>query len=43
MISPPEREILARIELNLEKINAVEFEIDDTIFILQMFLAYEKE
>lgn len=38
MITPPEREILERIEKTMKKLNTVELEIDDTIFLLQIYL-----
>lgn len=41
MITPPEKEILQKIDRTMKKLNAVELEIDDTIFLLQMFLIYE--
>lgn len=41
MITPPEKEMLQRIDRTLKKLNTVELEIDDTIFLLQMFLIYE--
>ncbi|CAH1159836.1 unnamed protein product [Phaedon cochleariae] len=40
MITPPEREILEKIEKTMKKFNAAELEIDDTIFLLQMYLNY---
>lgn len=41
MISPPEKELLQKIDQTMKKLNTVELEIDDTIFLLQMFLIYE--
>lgn len=41
MITPPEKEILQKIDHSLKKLNTVELEIDDTILLLQMFLMYE--
>lgn len=41
MITPPERQILDAIEKTMKKLNLVELEIDDTIFLLQMYLTYE--
>lgn len=41
MISPPEKEILQKIDVTMKKLNMVELEIDDTIFLLQMFLVYD--
>ncbi|RZB38677.1 DNA-directed RNA polymerase III subunit RPC3 [Asbolus verrucosus] len=41
MITPPEREILQKIELTMKKLNSVELEIDETIFLIQMYLVYK--
>lgn len=41
MITPPEAEILATIGKVMKKLGVVELELDDTIFLLQMYLAYE--
>lgn len=41
MITPPEKEILQKIDVIMKKLNMVELEIDDTIFLLQMFLIYD--
>lgn len=41
MITPPERQILDAIKKTMKKLNLVELEIDDTIFLLQMYLIYE--
>lgn len=41
MITPPEKEILQKIDVTMKKLNMVELEIDDTIFLLQMFLIYD--
>ncbi|KAJ8922618.1 hypothetical protein NQ315_007650 [Exocentrus adspersus] len=41
MITPPEREILEKIDRTMKKLTLVELEIDDTIFLLQMYLIYE--
>ncbi|KAG5892446.1 hypothetical protein JTB14_009854 [Gonioctena quinquepunctata] len=41
MITPPEKDVLERIEKTMKKLNTVELEIDDTIFMLQMYLSYE--
>ncbi|KAF2879491.1 hypothetical protein ILUMI_26686 [Ignelater luminosus] len=41
MITPPEAEALAKIGKMMKKLNVAELEIDDTIFLLQMYLAYE--
>ncbi|XP_018579458.1 DNA-directed RNA polymerase III subunit RPC3 [Anoplophora glabripennis] len=41
MITPPERQILESVEKTMKKLNLVELEIDDTIFLLQMYLTYE--
>lgn len=40
MITPPEKEILEKIDKVMKKLNTVELEVDDTIFFLQMFLVY---
>lgn len=42
MITPPEREILDRIAKTMKKMVTLEFEIDETIFLLQLFLLYNK-
>lgn len=42
MITPPEKEILVKIDQKMKKLNIVELELDDTIFLLQMFLLYNK-
>lgn len=41
MITPPEAEILAKIGKVMKKLGVVELELDDTVFLLQMYLAYE--
>lgn len=41
MLTPPEREILEKIDNTMKKLNRVELEIDDTIFLLQLYLMYE--
>lgn len=41
MITPPEKEILQKIDITMKKLNMAELEIDDTLFMLQMFLMYE--
>lgn len=41
MITPPEKEILQKIELTMKKLNSVEMEVDETIFLLQMYLRYQ--
>ncbi|CAH0560940.1 unnamed protein product [Brassicogethes aeneus] len=41
MITPPEREILERIDITLKKLNTVELEVDETIFLLQIYLMYQ--
>lgn len=41
MITPPEREILQKIDVTMKKLNTVELEIDETIFLLQMYLIYQ--
>lgn len=41
MITPPESEILAKIGKIMKKLGLVEMEIDDTIFLLEMYLKYE--
>ncbi|KAJ3659248.1 hypothetical protein Zmor_010949 [Zophobas morio] len=41
MITPPEKEILQKIDLTMKKLNSVELEIDETIFLLQMYLLYQ--
>lgn len=40
MITPPEREILERIDKTMKKLNLSELEIDETVFLLQMYLTY---
>ncbi|XP_072386511.1 DNA-directed RNA polymerase III subunit RPC3 [Diabrotica undecimpunctata] len=40
MITPPEREILEKIDRTMKKFNTVELEIDDTIFLIEMYLMY---
>ncbi|XP_056647996.1 DNA-directed RNA polymerase III subunit RPC3 isoform X1 [Diorhabda sublineata] len=40
MITPPEKEILEKIEKGMKKLNTVELEIDDSIFLLKLFLMY---
>ncbi|XP_060530225.1 DNA-directed RNA polymerase III subunit RPC3 [Cylas formicarius] len=40
MITPPEKEILERIEKVVKKLNTVELEIDDTLFLLKTYLMY---
>lgn len=42
MITPPEKEILEKIDQKMKKLNIIELELDDTIFLLQMFLLYHK-
>ncbi|XP_030745567.1 DNA-directed RNA polymerase III subunit RPC3 [Sitophilus oryzae] len=42
MITLPEKEILENISRIIKKFNTVELEIDQTIFMLQMFLVYQK-
>lgn len=41
MITPPERDILDAVEKAMKKLNAIELEIDDTIFLMKLFLMYE--
>lgn len=41
MLTPPEREILAKIDKTMEKLNRVELEIDGTILLLQLYLRFE--
>lgn len=41
MLTPPEREILDKINMTMKKLHLVELELDQTIFLLQMYLAYE--
>ncbi|XP_008192282.2 DNA-directed RNA polymerase III subunit RPC3 [Tribolium castaneum] len=41
MITPPEREILQKIDVIMKKLNTVELEVDETIFLLQMYLIYQ--
>lgn len=41
MLTPPERELLVKIENSLKKINLLEIEIDQTIFFLELYLAYQ--
>lgn len=43
MITPPEREILEKIEKTMKKLNTSELEIDETIFLLQLYLIYESK
>ncbi|XP_017785236.1 PREDICTED: DNA-directed RNA polymerase III subunit RPC3 [Nicrophorus vespilloides] len=41
MITPPEKEMLTVIEGTMRKLNTIELEIDETIFLLNTYLAYE--
>nr|XP_022906329.1 DNA-directed RNA polymerase III subunit RPC3 [Onthophagus taurus] len=41
MLTPPEREVLAKIEISLKKLNALEIEIDETLFYLELYLHYQ--
>ncbi|KAJ8980898.1 hypothetical protein NQ317_011198 [Molorchus minor] len=41
MITPPERQILENIDRIMKKLNSAELEIDETIFLLQIYLMYE--
>ncbi|CAH1991271.1 unnamed protein product [Acanthoscelides obtectus] len=41
MITPPEREILENIDRMMKRLNMAELEIDDTIFLLEMYLVYQ--
>lgn len=41
MITPPEKEILQKIDIKIKKLNMTELEIDDTLFMLQILLMYE--
>ncbi|XP_023016293.2 RNA polymerase III subunit C isoform X1 [Leptinotarsa decemlineata] len=41
MITPPEKEILERVERTMHKFNNCELAVDDTLFMLQMYLIYE--
>lgn len=43
MITPPERAILDKIAKTMKKMITLEFEIDETIFLLQLFLLYNKK
>lgn len=43
MITPPEREILEKIEKTMNKLNASELEVDETIFLLQLYIKYESK
>lgn len=43
MITPPEREILDKIAKTMKKMVTLEFEIDETIFLLQLFLMYNRK
>ncbi|CAG9762004.1 unnamed protein product [Ceutorhynchus assimilis] len=40
MITPPEKEVLENIEKMMKQLSLVELEIDDTIFMLKMFIVY---
>ena len=40
MLTPPERELYKKYENSVNKINALELEIDQTIFFLEMYLMY---
>ena len=40
MITPPERQILDNVDKKMKRLNTVELEVDETIFMLKMFLAY---
>ncbi|KAL3265439.1 hypothetical protein HHI36_009642 [Cryptolaemus montrouzieri] len=41
MITPPEKEMLDKIDKKMKKLNIEELEIDGTIFLLQMYLKYQ--
>lgn len=41
MLTPPEREILDKIDKTMKKLNILELEIDQTLFLLEMYLMYE--
>ncbi|XP_031340811.1 DNA-directed RNA polymerase III subunit RPC3 isoform X2 [Photinus pyralis] len=41
MITPPENEILERIGKMMKKLSLTELEIDETLFLLEMYLKYE--
>lgn len=43
MITPPEREILEKIDKTMKRLNMSELEVDDTMFLLQMYIAYENK
>ncbi|KAL1509170.1 hypothetical protein ABEB36_003948 [Hypothenemus hampei] len=42
LITPPERVVLDNIDKIMKKLNTVELEVDDTIFMLQVFLMYQQ-
>lgn len=42
MITPPEKEMLEKIGKVMKNLNLAELEIDDTIFLFQLFCAYNK-
>ncbi|XP_018336281.2 DNA-directed RNA polymerase III subunit RPC3 isoform X2 [Agrilus planipennis] len=41
MITPPEKELLGKIGKTMKKLNLVELELDDTVFLLELFLRYD--
>lgn len=41
MLTPPEREILDKIDKTMKKLNRVELEVDETMFLLQLYLMYD--
>lgn len=40
MVTPPEQEVLKKIDKVMKKLNTVELEVDDTIFMLNIYLSY---
>lgn len=43
MITPPEKEMLDKIGKVMKTLNLAELELDDTIFLLQLFCQYNKD
>lgn len=41
MITPPENEVLEKIGKMMKQLSTAELEIDNTMFLLQMYLVYE--
>lgn len=41
MLTPPEREILEKIDKTMKKLNRVELEVDETILLIELYLMYD--